>query len=82
MRAAPGGRGEIGGVEFVEASATESEFCGGLGDAELPGVKALQDNAHKRGGVPPVELLVVFIRTRWPPRGVDTARPQPPLRSG
>ncbi len=36
-----------------------------LGDAELPGPKALQDIAHKRGGVPPVELLVVFIRTRW-----------------
>ena len=62
--AAQYGCGEIGGIEFVEAGASESEFCGDLGDAELPGTEATQNIAHKRGGVPPVKLLVVFIRTR------------------
>lgn len=60
------GGGEIGRVEFLEAGAAETEFCGGLDDAELPGAKAPQDIAHKRGSVPSVKLLVVFIRTRGP----------------
>ena len=53
--------GEIRGVEFVEASATQAEFCGGRSRGEFPGAEATQEIADKRSGVAQVELAAVFI---------------------
>ena len=65
-RAASGAGGEIGGVECIEASATQAEFGESLGDGEFPSAKAAQDIANKRRGVAQVELPVVFIPATWP----------------
>jgi hypothetical protein len=54
-------RAERRGVEFVEASATQAEFCGGGSRGEFPGAEATQDIADKRSGVAQVELAAVFI---------------------